>query len=194
MNAIVLGAGVVGTTTAWFLKKQGFDVLVIDRQNQAAQETSFANGGQISVSHALPWANPHVFGNLWRWLFKKNAPLLWHFRADFNQWRWAAQFLWQCQENKTRKNVAAILNLALFSRQTLQKLRQEEHLEYAQKTRGILHLYDNERELHHAQQAALDARIWFGAQMAQQRRSLNLRTFVKTQPQKYYWRRLYTIR
>lgn len=153
MNAIVLGAGVVGTTTAWFLKKQGFDVLVIDRQNQAAQETSFANGGQISVSHALPWANPHVFGNVWRWLFKKNAPLLWHFRADFNQWRWAAQFLWQCQENKTRKNVAAILNLALFSRQTLQKLRQEEHLEYAQKTRGILHLYDNERELHHAQQA-----------------------------------------
>lgn len=79
MNAIVLGAGVVGTTTAWFLKKQGFDVLVIDRQNQAAQETSFANGGQISVSHALPWANPHVFGNVWRWLFKKNAPLLWHF-------------------------------------------------------------------------------------------------------------------
>ncbi len=153
MKIIVLGAGVVGVTTAWFLREEGAEVVVIDRQDSAGKETSFANGGQISVSHAEPWANPHVLGNVARWLFKKNAPLLWHFRADFNQWRWALEFLRECPESRTRKNVAAILNLALFSRQTLQNLREKEALNYEQSTRGILHLYDDERSLKSAHNA-----------------------------------------
>lgn len=153
MKAIVLGAGVVGVATAYFLKKELWDVVVIDRQPAAAMETSFANGGQISASHAEPWANPHVLLNIARWLFKKDAPLLWHFRADFAQWQWALQFLWQCQAAQTRQNVAAIVNLALFSRKTLKELRTAENLEYEQKTRGILHLYSDEKNFKNAANA-----------------------------------------
>ncbi len=153
MKAIILGAGVVGVTSAYFLKKESWDVTVIDRQACAAMETSFANGGQISASHAEPWANPHVLPNIAKWLFKKDAPLLWHFRANFAQWQWALQFLWQCQAAKTRQNIAAIVNLALFSRKTLQELRKTENLEYAQKNRGILHLYSDEKNFKNAANA-----------------------------------------
>lgn len=153
MKAIVLGAGVVGITSAYFLKKEGLDVCVIDRQPCAAMETSFANGGQISVSHAEPWANPHVLPNIVRWLFKKDAPLLWHFRLDAALWHWALQFLWQCQKTCTRQNVAAIVNLALFSRKMLQELRCAENLEYDQKTCGILHLYSDEKSFKNAENA-----------------------------------------
>lgn len=145
MKIIVLGAGVVGVTSAWFLALQGFDVTVVERQPESANETSFANGGQISVSHAEPWANPHVFGLLAKWIGRPDAPLLWRWNFDLSRWAWALRFLGECSENKTRYNIAAIVNLAIFSRQQLQKLRGELNLNYDQKTRGILHLYTNSK-------------------------------------------------
>lgn len=75
MHVIVLGAGVVGTTTAWYLREAGCDVTVVDRQPASGLETSFANGGQISVSHAEPWANPGVLPKIFSWLGKEDAPL-----------------------------------------------------------------------------------------------------------------------
>ena len=82
MKVIVLGAGVIGTTSAYYLNQLGCDVTVVDRQATPAAETSFANGGQISVSHAEPWANPGAPLKVLKWLAKEDAPLLFRVRAD----------------------------------------------------------------------------------------------------------------
>ncbi len=87
MKVIVLGAGIIGTATAWFHQKAGHDVVVLERQPSAAQETSFANGGQISVSHAEPWANPSAPLKLIKWLGREDAPLLFRMRPEWLQWR-----------------------------------------------------------------------------------------------------------
>lgn len=150
MKAIVLGAGVVGTTSAWFLHKEGFDVTVIDRQPAAGMETSFANGGQISVSHAEPWANPGAPKKVLKWLMKEDAPLLFRLRADSRQWRWGMQFLRECTPERTRHNIIQMVNLGTFSRSTLQELRAETGVEYNCLTKGILHFYTNAKEFEDA--------------------------------------------
>lgn len=150
MKAIVLGAGVVGTTSAWFLHKEGFDVTVIDRQPAAGMETSFANGGQISVSHAEPWANPGAPKKVLKWLMKEDAPLLFRLRADSRQWRWGMQFLRECTPERTRHNIIQMVNLGTYSRSTLQELRAETGVEYNCLTKGILHFYTNAKEFEDA--------------------------------------------
>ncbi|MGB5010293.1 MAG: FAD-dependent oxidoreductase, partial [Candidatus Dechloromonas phosphoritropha] len=120
MRVLVLGAGVVGTTSAWYLADSGHEVVVVDRQPVAGNETSFANGGQISVSHAEPWANPHVLPQVIRWLGHEDAPLLWRWRADPAQLMWGLHFLSECRPARTRRNIAAIVALALYSRGCLQ--------------------------------------------------------------------------
>ena len=141
MRVLVLGAGVVGTTSAWYLARAGHQVTVVDRQPLAGNETSYANGGQISVSHAEPWANPHVLPQVLKWLGKEDAPLLWRWRADPAQLMWGLRFLHECLPGRTRHNIAAIVALALYSRGCLQALRRELALDYDQLERGILHIY-----------------------------------------------------
>src|SRR5258705_1974696 len=116
MKVIILGAGVVGVASAWFLSKAGHEVTVIERQPAAGLETSFANGGQISVSHAEPWANPGAPMLILKWLGREDAPLLFRLRADRAQWRWGMQFLVECLPARARRNMIAILRLALHSR------------------------------------------------------------------------------
>lgn len=154
MKVLILGAGVVGTTSAWYLARAGHEVTVVDRQPVAGNETSFANGGQISVSHAEPWANPHVFRHLLRWLGREDAPLLWRWRADPAQFEWGLRFLRECLPGRTRHNIAAIVALALYSRRCLQALRSELALEYDHLERGILHIYTEAEEFALATQAA----------------------------------------
>ena len=154
MRVLVLGAGVVGTTSAWFLTRAGHQVTVVDRQPVAGNETSFANGGQISVSHAEPWANPHVFRNLLKWLGREDAPLLWRWRADPAQLAWGLRFLGECRPGRTRHNIAAIVALALYSRRQLQALRGELGLQYEHLERGILHIYTDRQEFALATEAA----------------------------------------
>ena len=154
MKAIVLGAGVTGITSAWFLKKEGFDVTVVDRQPAAGMETSFANGGQISVSHAEPWANPGAPKKVLKWLMREDAPLLFRLRADARQWRWGMQFLRECTPEKTRHNIIQMVNLGTFSRDTLQELRTETGIEYNCLTKGILHFYTNQQEFDDALEPA----------------------------------------
>ena len=103
MKVTVLGAGVTGITTAWFLRQAGHDVNVVDRQPGAGLETSFANGGQISVSHAEPWANPGAPLKVLKWLMREDAPLLFRLRPDLNQWLWGLDFLRQDRKS-TRLN------------------------------------------------------------------------------------------
>jgi len=147
MRIALFGAGVIGVTTAWYLAEAGHEVTVFDRQPAAGQETSFANGGQLSVSHAEPWAGPHVPRQLLAWLGDEASPLLWRFRADPDQWRWGLRFLAQCTAHHARQNTASLVRLGLYSRSRLQMLRQQLSLDYDQLERGILHVFTSEREL-----------------------------------------------
>src|SRR6185503_18243001 len=116
-------------------------------QSAAGMETSFANGGQISVSHAEPWANPSAPFKVLKWLAREDAPLLFRLRADVRQWLWGLAFLRECLPSRTRHNIRQIVNLGLYSRASLQALRAETGLQYDQLARGILHFYTSEREL-----------------------------------------------
>ena len=151
MHIVVLGAGVIGTTTAWFLNQAGHEVTVLERQSGAGQETSFANGGQISVSHAEPWANPSAPLKVLKWLFREDAPLLFRLRFDPQQWQWGLRFLMECTPARTRHNIIQIVNLGTYSRGMLQRLRRETGIQYDHREQGILHFYTNPEEF----QAAL---------------------------------------
>lgn len=146
MHVVVLGAGVVGVTTAWYLQAQGHRVTVVDRQSRSGLETSYANGGQISVSHAEPWANPSAPLKVLKWLLQADAPLLFRPRLDPYQWRWALSFLAQCTSAKAAHNIRQMVNLGTYSRSRLQALRQEVTLDYDHLEKGILHFYTNPAE------------------------------------------------
>jgi D-amino-acid dehydrogenase len=158
MRAIVLGSGLLGITSAHYLQQLGHEVTVIDRQATPAAETSFANGGQISVSHAEPWANPSAPLKVLQWLAREDAPLLFRIRADMRQWLWGLQFLRECTPARTRHNIEQIVSLGTYSRDTLQQLRAELGLEYAQRTQGILHFYTSQKEFDGAEGPAQQMR------------------------------------
>jgi D-amino-acid dehydrogenase len=145
-DAVVLGAGVVGTNSAYWLARAGKSVCVIDRQPAAGLETSFANGGQISVSHAEPWANPSAPLKVMKWLFDSNAPLLFRPRMDIHQWLWIAQFMVDCLPHRADRHTTEIVKLATASRALLRQIREREQLSYDHRTLGILHFYRDEQE------------------------------------------------
>ena len=146
MKVVVLGAGLLGVTSAYYLQQLGHEVTVIDRQATPAAETSFANGGQISVSHAEPWANPSAPLKLLQWLGKEDAPLLFRIRADMRQWLWGLQFLRECTPARTRHNIGQIVRLGTYSRDMLRQLRRDTGIDYDQRTQGILHFYTTQKE------------------------------------------------
>jgi len=158
MRVVVLGAGLLGVTSAYFLRQQGHDVTVIDRQATPAAETSFANGGQISVSHAEPWANPGAPLKVLKWLGHEDAPLLFRIRADMRQWLWGLQFLRECTPARTRHNIEQIVRLGTYSRDTLQALRRDIGLEYDERMQGILHFYTSQKEFDGAEGPAAQMR------------------------------------
>lgn len=154
MRVIVIGAGVVGVASAWYLARAGHAVTVIDRQLGAGLETSFANGAQISVSHAEPWANPHVLPKVLHWLGREDAPLLFRLRPDPALLGWGLRFLTECRPQRTLENIRAIVTLALYSRRKLGELRAETGIRYDHLQRGILHFYTDRSEFAAAKEAA----------------------------------------
>jgi len=156
VHVVVLGAGVVGVTTAHALRQQGFAVTIIDRHQSPAQETSFANGGQIAAAHADPWASPETPLKALKWLGKRNAPLLFHLHhKDPDLWRWAWAFLKNCTSKRAAINTERTVRIALYSRKKLQDIRNAYDLNYDQKSQGILHFYRQPREYEHALKGAL---------------------------------------
>src|SRR5262249_38402789 len=153
-DVVVLGAGVVGVNTAYWALRHGKSVCVVDRQPAAGFETSFANGGQISVSHAEPWANPSAPLKVMKWLFDGDSPLLFRPRLDVHQWTWLAKFLVNCLPQLARRNTIEIVRLAAESRKLLQEIRSREGLRYDERTRGILHFYRDKREFEAAVRVA----------------------------------------
>lgn len=154
MKVVVLGSGIIGTNTAWWLNQAGHDVVVIDRETGPAQETSFANGAQISVSYAEPWANPSAPLKLLKWMGKDDAPLLFRPQFDWRQWLWGAAFLRECLPSRLTPNIRAMVRLAQYSRDTLRQMRQELNIEYNHLERGILNFYRDPKEFEGSQKAA----------------------------------------
>ena len=146
MKIIVLGAGVIGVTSAWYLAEARHEVTVLERRAQPGLETSFANGGQISASHAEPWAKPSVVPKILRWLGREEAPLLFRPRADWAQWEWGLRFLAECIPGRFERNSRELAGLAVYSRECLGALRRKTGIRYDEQTRGILHFATSSEE------------------------------------------------
>ncbi|WP_063583823.1 D-amino acid dehydrogenase [Achromobacter ruhlandii] len=147
MHVIVLGSGVIGTTTAYYLARQGAKVTVLDRQPGAAQETSYANAGQVSPGYSTPWAAPGIPLKAIKWLFKKHAPLAIRLDGSLYQLKWMAAMLANCSAERYAVNKERMLRLAEYSRDCLRELRADTGIHYEERTRGTLQLFRTEAQM-----------------------------------------------
>ena len=177
MKAVVLGAGVVGVTSAYYLAREGFEVEVLDRREGPGLETSFANGGQISVNHCEPWAAPGVLMQGIKWLGRVDAPLLYHLRLDPALWAWTIRFLANSSERRFWENVAKILRVALFSRKAFAELRSEIDINYDLLQLGILNIYRNQKDF---DQAIVRSRMV--GELGCERQVLNRKKCIELEP------------
>ncbi|WP_019274169.1 D-amino acid dehydrogenase [Vibrio coralliilyticus] len=147
MKVVILGSGVVGLTSAWYLSQAGCQVTVIDRQPRAAEETSFANAGQISYGYSSPWAAPGVPLKAMKWLLEEHAPLKIKPSLNPELLHWASQMLKNCQLDRYRINKARMLAIANRSRECLAQLNQQYDLNYQGRTQGTLQIFRNHKQL-----------------------------------------------
>ncbi|ERB65160.1 D-amino acid dehydrogenase [Vibrio coralliilyticus OCN008] len=147
MKVVILGSGVVGLTSAWYLSQAGCQVTVIDRQPRAAEETSFANAGQISYGYSSPWAAPGVPLKAMKWLLEEHAPLKIKPSLNPDLLHWASQMLKNCQLDRYRINKARMLAIANRSRECLAQLNQQYDLNYQGRTQGTLQIFRNHKQL-----------------------------------------------
>lgn len=147
MNTIILGAGVVGVTSAYYLAKVGHQVTVIDRQSGPALETSFANAGEISPGYSSPWAAPGVPMKAVKWLFMKHAPLIVRPMADVATWRWMLAMLRNCTDARYAVNKGRMVRLAQYSRDCLIALRAETGITYDERMQGTLQVFRSQPQL-----------------------------------------------
>ena len=156
MRVIVLGAGVIGVATAYFLAQDGHEVTVIDRAPGPARETSFANGGQISVSHTDPWASPANLRKVIGWLGNPDAPLAIRPSLDGPFWRWIFWYLRNCTAARADANTERMLRVARYSQTMLMSIRADTDMPFDALRTGILHIYRDPRNFERAlTQAAL---------------------------------------
>jgi len=154
MKVIVLGAGIIGVATAWHLLEEGHEVTVVDRQPEAALETSFANGAQISVCFCEPWANAGAPFKVARWMLQADSPLLFRPRLDPHQWRWALSFLTQCTDAAFARNVEQLVSLGRYSHDALKAIVARTGIEYDRLERGILHFFSSAADYENGVKAA----------------------------------------
>jgi D-amino-acid dehydrogenase len=150
MHVVVIGAGVIGVTTAWVLRKEGHTVDVIEREPRAADGTSFANAGQLSYGYAMPWAMPGVPLKALGWMFQKDAPFKLHLDREqpLRQLKWLAAMFKQCNEQEFERNKADMLAISYFSKKMLAELRRDvPGLAFDHQARGTLQLFRTEEEL-----------------------------------------------
>jgi D-amino-acid dehydrogenase len=147
MRVIVLGSGVVGVTSAWYLARAGHEVTVLDRQPAAGMETSFANAGQVSPGYSAPWAGPGIPVKALKWLMMRHRPLVLWPQADGGLYRWLAQMLANCTEAAYALNKSRMVRLAEYSRDCLRDLRAETGIVYDQRSKGTLQLFRTQKQL-----------------------------------------------
>ncbi|HRH05940.1 MAG TPA: FAD-dependent oxidoreductase [Burkholderiaceae bacterium] len=165
MKVIVMGAGIIGVSTAWHLLNDGHEVTVVDRQVDAAMETSFANAGQISVSYCEPWANKDAPLKAIKWMLSKEAPLLFRpqwptfganakYGGGWLQWRWGLQFLNQCNDAAFERNVQQLVALGAYSHEALKDIVSSTGISYQRLECGIAHYYSDQQAFDSAAEAA----------------------------------------
>lgn len=147
MKIAILGAGVIGVTTAHYLARQGHEVTVIDRQSGPALETSFANAGEISPGYSSPWAAPGIPAKAVKWLFMRHAPLILHPQINAPTVRWLLALLRNCTSGRYALNKARMVRLAEYSQVVQTELNKELGLEYDHRTQGTLQLFRTQKQL-----------------------------------------------
>jgi len=147
MRVLVLGSGVIGVSSAWYLARAGHDVTVLDRQAAPGLETSFANAGQVSPGYSAPWAGPGIPVKALRWLMMRHRPLVLWPQLDGGLYRWLGQMLANCTEAAYGVNKARMVRLAEYSRDCLKALRAETGIHYDERTKGTLQLFRTTKQL-----------------------------------------------
>jgi len=147
MKIVILGSGVIGVTSAWYLTRAGFEVEVIDRQPDVAMETSFANAGEISPGYSSPWAAPGIPLKAIKWLFMEHAPLIIQPGMDMAKLRWMAQMLGNCTSAAYAMNKARMVRLAEYSRDCLTELRSQTGITFDERQQGTLQLFRTQKQL-----------------------------------------------
>ena len=147
MKIVILGSGVIGAASAYYLAKAGHEVTVIDRQNGSALETSFANAGEVSPGYAAPWAGPGVPLKAIKWLMMEHSPLAIRPSLDPKMWTWVMQMLMNCTSNRYEINKGRMLRIAQYSRDVLQQLREDTGITYDERTQGTLQLFRNQQQV-----------------------------------------------
>ena len=147
MKVIVLGSGVIGVTTAYYLTKAGHEVIVVDRQPSAAQETSFANAGEVSPGYSSPWAGPGVPVKAVKWLMMKYGPLVIWPKLDPVMWWWMLKLLRNCTAERYAINKSRMIPIAEYSRDCLRALRAETGIKYDERSQGTLQLFRKQKQL-----------------------------------------------
>lgn len=150
MRILVLGSGVIGTTSAYYLARQGHEVVVVDRQDGPALETSFANAGQVSPGYASPWAAPGVPLKAMKWLFQTHAPLAIKLTGNLDQYRWMAQMLSNCTAARYAVNKERMVRISEYSRDCLDELRAETGIEYEARQLGTTQLFRTQAQVDNA--------------------------------------------
>ncbi len=154
MRVTVLGAGIIGVSTAWHLLERGHTVTLVDRQADAALETSFGNAAQISVSYCEPWANREAPLKALKWMFDPEGPLKFRPQLDPAQWKWGLQFLAQCNDTAFERNVAQLVALGQYSHAALKAIVASTGIQYHRLTKGIAHYYTSQQSFDDAGSAA----------------------------------------
>jgi len=146
----VIGGGVTGVCSAYFLAAAGHDVVVIERNKNVAQEASFANAGLVAPAHGSPWAAPGMPGRLLRGLLKSESAMSLKPRLDASLWRWLRRWQRECELDRYRVNKSRMQRIGVYSRALLEQLREHYQLEY-ERTQGVLQLFRSPREMKHAE-------------------------------------------
>jgi len=147
MRVIVLGSGVIGVASAYYLARQGAEVTVLDRQSGPAEETSFGNAGQISPGYSTPWAAPGIPFKAVKWMFQHHAPLAINLDRSMWQLQWMAQMLKNCNPQSYAVNKERMMRVAEYSRDCLRELRKDTGIHYENRAKGTLQLFRKEAQM-----------------------------------------------
>lgn len=162
-HVVVLGAGIIGITSAYYLNRAGHQVTVIERNAQAGLETSYANGGQLSYSYVAPLAGPGVVPKIPPWLLRADSPLRFYPRFDFDQWRWCIAFLQACNRPQSEISTVHLLRLAYYSRQLIHEIVASEPVSFDYRRNGKLVIFSDQASFDGAKRN-LDFQRAFGSE------------------------------
>jgi len=147
MKILVLGSGVIGTASAYYLAKAGHEVTVVDRQPAAGMETSYGNAGEVSPGYAAPWAGPGIPMKAVKWLLMRHSPLAIRPSLDPKMWSWVLRMLRNCTSGRYEINKGRMVRLAEYSRDCLIELRADTGIHYDERSQGTLQLFRNQKQL-----------------------------------------------